>query len=153
MSWSVFDNNVVSAQVHESEATLKRLKSVYEQTKQQVELDVRQAFNNLRAAEKNIQTTQAAVKQAEEEYRISQVKYAEGVGTNLEVMDSQEKLTEAQTNFYTALYNYNTSRAQLDKAMGVPVYIDTLQYNLAVQDGKSEPEALEVSMVNGNQNQ
>ena len=153
MSWSVFDNNVISAQVHESEANLKRLKSVYEQTKQQVELDVRQAFNNLRAAEKNIQTTQAAVKQAEEEYRISQVKYAEGVGTNLEVMDSQEKLTEAQTNFYTALYNYNTSRAQLDKAMGVPVYIDTLQYNLAVQDGKSEPEALEVSMVNGNQNQ
>ena len=153
ISWSVFDNNVISAQVHESEANLKRLKAVYEQTKQQVELDVRQAFNNLRAAEKNIQTTQAAVRQAEEEYRISQVKYDEGVGTNLEVMDSQEKFTEAQTNFYTALYNYNTSRAQLDKAMGVPVYIDTLQYNLAVQEGKNEPEALEVSLLDGKQNQ
>ena len=152
MSWSVFDNNVISAQVHESEANLKRLKSICEQTKQQVELDVRQAFNNLKAAEKNIQTTQAAVNQAEEEYRISLVKYDEGVGTNLEVMDSQEKLTEVQTNFYTALYNYNTSKAQLDKAMGVPVDIDTLQYNLAVQEGKSESDALANSLLNRNQN-
>ena len=150
MSWSVFDNNVISAQVHESEANLKRLKSICEQTKQQVELDVRQAFNNLKAAETNIQTTQAAVMQAEEEYRISLVKYDEGVGTNLEVMDSQEKLIEAQTNFYTALYNHNTAKAQLDKAMGVPVYIDALRYNIAVDEGKSADDALEISLVEEN---
>lgn len=150
LSWSVFDNNVVNAQVHENEATLSRLQSIYRQTQEQIELDVRKAYNNLTSSEKNISTTQAAVAQAEEEYRIAQVKYIEGVGTNLEVMDAQEKLSEAQTNYYTALYNYNTAKAQLDKAMGVPVAVDALRYNIAVGEGKSAEEALEVSLVEDN---
>ena len=121
LSWNVFDNNVTSAQVRESEATVRRLESVAKQTRESIELEVRQAYNSLLSAEKNILTTGIAVDQAEEDYNISQVKYKEGVGTNLEVMDAQEKLTEARTNYYTALYTYNVSKAQLDKAMGVPV--------------------------------
>ena len=124
MSWSVFDNNVTNAAVKESEATVRRLESVAKQTRESIELEVRKAYNSLIAAEKNIQTTMVAVAQAEEDYSISQIKYNEGVGTNLEVMDAQEKLTEARTNYYTALYNYNVSKAQLDKAMGIPVDVD-----------------------------
>ena len=151
LSWSVFDNNVTGAQVHENEATLRRLQSVYNQTQEQIQLDVRKAYNNLTAAEKNITTMQTAITQAEEEFRIAQVKYIEGVGTNMEVMDAQEKLLEAQTNYYTALYNYNTSKAQLDKAMGVPVTVDAVLYDTAVNDGKSADEALEISSINNNQ--
>lgn len=110
-------------------------------------MDVRKAYNNLIASEKNILTTQVAVKQAEEEYKIAQVKYDEGVGTNLEVMDAQEKLTESQTNFFTALYNYNVSKAQLDKAMGVPIYIDVVLYDESVQNGKSAEMALKNSIL------
>ncbi|MBD3878552.1 MAG: TolC family protein [Quinella sp. 1Q5] len=148
VSWNIFDNNVTSAQVQENEATLRRLQSVYEQTREKIELDVRKAYNNLIAAEKNILTTQTAVKQAEEEYKIAQVKYDEGVGTNLEVMDAQEKLTETQTNFFTALYDYNVSKAQLDKAMGVPIYIDVVLYDESVQNGKSADFALKNSILN-----
>ena len=147
VSWNVFDNNVTSAQVQENEATLRRLQSVYEQTREKIELDVRKAYNNLISAEKKILTTQVAVKQAAEEYKIAQVKYDEGVGTNLEVMDAQEKLTESQTNFFTALYDYNVSKAQLDKAMGIPVYIDVVLYDESVQNGKSADFALKNSML------
>lgn len=153
MSWNIFDNNVTAAQVHENEANLKRLNSIYNQTWAQVELDVRKAYNNLRAAEKNIQNMRTAVERADEEYRISQIKYVEGVGTNLEVMDAQEKLDEARTNYYSALYTYNTSKAQLNKAMGVPVDIDAAQYNLAVQGGKTSAEALKFSLIKENDNQ
>lgn len=147
ISWNVFDNNVTSAQVHENEATLRRLQSVYEQTREKIELDVLKAYNNLVASEKNILTTQVAVKQAEEEYGIARVKYDEGVGTNLEVMDAQEKLAESQTNYYTALYNYNVAKAQLDKAMGVPVYIDVVLYDESVQNGKSADLAWKDSIL------
>ena len=147
VSWNVFDNNVTSAQVQENEATLRRLQSVYEQTREKIELDVRKAYNNLISAEKKILTTQVAVKQAAEEYKIAQVKYDEGVGTNLEVMDAQEKFTESQTNFFTALYDYNVSKAQLDKAMGIPIYIDVVLYDESVQNGKSADFALKNSML------
>ena len=147
VSWNVFDNNVTNAQVHESEATMRRLQSVANQTREAIELDVRKAYNSLFSAEKNIQTTMTAVAQAEEDYFIAQVKYTEGVGTNLEVMDAQEKLTEARTNYYTSLYNYNVSKAQLDKAMGVPVDIDVPVYVKVEQESKNANEALNKSTI------
>jgi outer membrane protein TolC len=36
-------------------------------------------------------------------------------------MDAELALTQANTNYSQALYDYNTSQAQLDKAMGVRV--------------------------------
>ena len=60
-------------------------------------------------------------------------------------MDAQEKLTESQTNYFTALYNYNVSKAQLDKA--VPVYIDAVLYDESVQNGKSADFALKNSVL------
>lgn len=147
MTWNLFDNNVTAAQVHENEATVKRLQSAANQTRESVELDVRKAYNSLKAAEKQIATTKIAVSQAEEDYNIAQIKYAEGVGINLEVMDAQEKLTEARMNYFTALYNYKKSKAQLEKAMGVPVDIDALLYVQAEQKNKSADEALNASAI------
>ena len=42
--------------------------------------------------------------QAEESYKIAQVRYEESVDILLSVTDAQEKLTQARTNYYTALY-------------------------------------------------
>jgi outer membrane protein TolC len=42
-------------------------------------------------------------------------------------MDAEEKLTTAQSNYYNALYKYNSSKAALDKAMGLMVDLDVTQ--------------------------
>lgn len=118
MSWNIFDNNVTAAQVQQAKAQLKKSESAASQILDEVKLDVHNAYTNLAVARLNISITQDAVKQAQEQYLIAQVRYEEGVDTNLIVMDAQEKLTQAKTNFFTALYSYNTSRAQLFKAMG-----------------------------------
>ena len=136
-----------AAQVHENEATVKRLQSAAVQARESVELDVRKAYNSLKAAEKQIATTKIAVSQAEEDYNIAQIKYAEGVGINLEVMDAQEKLTEARMNYFNAIYSCEVSKAQLEKAMGVPVDIDAMLYVQAEQENKSSDEALTVSTI------
>lgn len=100
-----------------------------------IRLDVRTAYLKLQAAEKNIGTTQVAVEHAQDDYKIAQVRYSAGVGTNLDVMDAEEKLTEARTNYYTALYKYNISKASLDKAMGLPIDIDVVKYRDSRQKG------------------
>ena len=127
-SWNIFDGGITRAQVNQADAALVRAKEVAAQTREQVQLDVQSAFLDLRAAERNIGTTQAAVILGEENYKISQVRYAAGVGTNLDVMDASRKLTEARSNYFTALYNYNTAKASLDRYMGVPVTIDIVRY-------------------------
>ena len=102
------------------------------------QLDVQTAYLRLQAAEQNIKTSKVAVEQAQEDYKIAQVRYSAGVGTNLDVMDADEKLTSARTNYYTALYNYNTSKAALDKAMGKPVDLDITSYRKAEVVGAAQ---------------
>ena len=118
------------------------------EVREQVQLEVQSAFLTLHAAEKNIQTTQLAIASAEEDFKIAQVRYAAGVGTNLDVMDASDKLTQAKNNYYTALYTYNTARASLSKAMGTPVSIDVTRYIAAEADGKSAAEAREDAAIN-----
>lgn len=146
-SWNIFDNGQVTASVEQAKAGLRAAEESAAATKETIQLNVREQYLSLTAAEKNIQTTSKAVEQAEEDYKIAQVRYSAGVDTNLSVMDAQEKLTSARTNYYTALYNYNTSKAALDKAMGIPVDIDVPRYVAAQQAGDTPQKTLDAALL------
>lgn len=120
-SMNIFDSGVTWSKIHAAQEALVQAKESQRQIKDNVELEVRTDYLNLREAEKRITTTQVAVASAEEDYHIAVVRYQAGVGTNIDVMDAQEALTQAKTNYYQALYNYNTSKAALNTSMGVGV--------------------------------
>ncbi|MDF2501403.1 MAG: tolC 1 [Anaerosporomusa subterranea] len=120
-SWNIFDSGLTNSQVRQSQASLEKARQQQQQAKDAAQLEVRQAFLNLKEAEKRIATSQVAVNKAEEDYKIAQVRYTSGVGTNLDVIDSQVALTQAKTNYIQSLYDYNTSRAKLEKAIGAKV--------------------------------
>ena len=149
-SWNIFDGGITRAQVNQADAALTRAKEEAAQTREQIQLEVQSAFLQLHAAEKNIGTTQAAVVLGEENYKIAQVRYAAGVGTNLDVMDASRKLTEARSNYFTALYNYNTAKASLDRYMGVPVEIDVIRYVESEEEGKKAAESREDAALTPN---
>ena len=128
MSWNIFDNNVTEAQVQQAKASMRKAEQKLYETQETIQLDVRKAYLNLLAAEQNIHTTKVAVDQAQEDYKIAQVRYSAGVGTNLDVMDAESKLIQTQTTYITALYNYNTNKAALDQAMGLKVELDVANY-------------------------
>lgn len=136
LSWDIWDNNITQSKVNQSKAAVAKAEAAAENTRQSGDLEVRTAYLNLKAAEKSINTTQVAVDKAQEDYKIAQVRYAAGVGTNLDVMDAEEKLAQAQTNYYTALYNYNSSKAALDKAMGIMVDLDVSKLALPQEAAK-----------------
>ena len=147
MNWNIFDNGVTSAQVNQSKANVRRAQSRARQQIETIELEVHSAYIALKTSELNIETTAAAVSQAEEEFAIAKIRYVEGVDTNLNVMNAQEKVVETRNNYYNALFNFNTARAQLEKAMGVPVTIDALIYDEARRAGKSSPKSLEAAKI------
>lgn len=149
-SWDIFDNGVTNAAVHSAEATLLKAQEASAAKDESIQLEVRTAYLNLQAAEKNIQTTQTAVDQAVEDYKIAQVRYAAGVGTNLDVMDAEEKLTLARTNYFTALYDFNTSKASLDKAMGLPIDIDVVKYQASQQSGNALKQVRKDALLHDN---
>lgn len=115
-SWNIFDGNITKAKIRSADATWDKAAEQVRQTKDNVETEVRQAYLSVQEAYKRIDTTKTAVAKAEEDVNISQVKYNAGAGTNIEVMDAQLALTQAKTNYIQALYDFNVSKAKLDKA-------------------------------------
>ncbi len=72
----------------------------------------------LTKAESNIATSRVAVDKTTEDFSLAQARYSVNLGTNLDVVDAQVELTAAKTAYIQSLYDYNVSKAALDKAMG-----------------------------------
>ena len=89
-----------------------------EQVRQQIRLDVEQAYNtrstNLQAAG----LAQAAVTAAQVNYDSAVAARQEGIGTVLDITTAQATLTQAQNQFVTAVYNFYIADAQLQRALG-----------------------------------
>ena len=122
---NIFDSGVTTSKIHGAEADLAKAHESYRDTVDLVNLDERSNYLNLREAEKRIDTTKLAVSQAEEDYRIAQLRYMNGVGTNTDVLDAQVALTDAKTNYLQAMYDYNTCKTNLETAIGVPMQFPT----------------------------
>lgn len=121
MSWNIFDMGVTKAQVRQADADLLKAQEQARQKLDAIQLEVRTAYLDVHEAEKRIHTSQVSVEKAEEDLKIARVRYRAGVGTNLDVMDAQVALTTAKMNYVQSLYDYNTSKAELDRAMGISI--------------------------------
>ena len=123
LSWNLWDGGSTQAAVKKANAALKVAQEQLLQSRESVELEVRQDYLNVLSYKEQIRATEAAVAQAEEAYKIATVRYSSGVGINLDVLDAELQLNTARTNYITALYNYNISLATLEHAMGIPAVI------------------------------
>ncbi len=121
MTFPIFDGGVTAQKIKEAELRLEQLKLVEAQLRQGIELQVRQAALNLGAAGEELATAGKTIEQAREALRLAQVRFREGVGTNLEVIVAQAALSQADAARVQALFSYNTARAQLERAVGGPV--------------------------------
>ena len=120
-SWSLWDGGATQNKVKVANDTLEKAKEANLANVDAVLLAVQKAYLNLRSAEQTIQSTQTAVAQGQESFRIATLRYRAGVGTNLDVLDAETKLTTARNNYVQALYNYNISIAALEQLTGVPL--------------------------------
>lgn len=55
---------------------------------------------------------------AQNVFNVAQKKYDQGVGSNIEIINAQTALKEAQTNYFNALYDAVIAKVDYDKAMG-----------------------------------
>lgn len=120
-SWNIFDSGLTKSQIKQSQHGLNTAAEQLKQKQNAILLEVRQYYLSLREAEKRIETQKVAVEQARESLIIAEARYDAGVGTNLDVLDAVLALNQARINDVQALYDYNSSMAQLHKAMGLPV--------------------------------
>ncbi len=114
----IFDGFSTKAKVDAARA--KYMQSVIgkDNLSDQVAVDVREACLDLTEAASIIKSQEDNLQDAKEALEISYVRYNNGVGINLDVMDAQVSLANVQKNLAEGIYDYIMGRARLDRLMG-----------------------------------
>jgi outer membrane protein TolC len=80
-------------------------------------LEVETAFFLIQEKEENVLTQIKIIDQAREALRLARLQYAEGGGTQLDVMNAETALNQSRMNYQQSLFEYNVAMAQLKKAL------------------------------------
>ena len=87
-------------------------------TQNQIFLEIQNAYLMLEEKKSQMPVAMLQVKQSKENYELSYGRYRVGEASPTELKDAQILYQQAQLNYYNALYQYNSAKAALEKAIG-----------------------------------
>jgi len=114
----IFDGLSKHYQLQQKKIAREQLSNNRALLEQSIDLEVQQANINMTNALETLITHQRNIELAKEVVRVSKIKYQEGVGSNIEVINAESSLKEAQTNYFAALYDLMIAKVDLMKARG-----------------------------------
>jgi len=118
MNVPIFSGLQRTYRLQQEKINLNKVENALRQVKSGVDLEVRQAILTYQNATRSLESQRLNVSLAENISRVASVKYEQGVGSSLEVMDAETALREAQVNYQSALYDVLLAKLGLDKAYG-----------------------------------
>ena len=102
----------------EARAQLAQAQDARAQMKDAVTFDVTNNYLNLQRTKERIAVAQEGVKQAEENYRITNNKFKQGLSVNTDLLDAEVALLQAKTEYTQALTDFEIAEASLERAIG-----------------------------------
>lgn len=119
----IFDGFSKKYKAVQSANNLQKVRQSYSLLKSSIDLQRSQASITMKNALESMKEQKANLELANEISRVTRVKYQQGVGSNLEVLNAESSIKESQANYFTALYNALVAKVELEKANGT-LYID-----------------------------
>ena len=114
----IWDSGAIAGQVIQQRALLSETKITYDDDVRQVELEIQQAYSNLQQNRELIQSQEKNVELADEALRLAKARLDAGAGVQLDVLNATVQLLTAQSTRLQALFGYNSSLAEFDRATG-----------------------------------
>ncbi len=114
LKWNLFSGFSNIGKVMESKAELKQAKLAYESKIFRNKLDIQQALRSLDQARSQLRFAESSVMQADEDYRIRNNRYEQGMEKTTDLLSAETRLQEAKFQRLNALYQYNLSMATLE---------------------------------------
>jgi len=115
---SIFDGMSTLSKVKEAKARYVQAVLSQENITQQIARDIKQGCLDLRESSAIILSQKDNLEEAKEALNISYISYDNGVGINLDVIDSQVALGQVEKNIASGIYDYLLAQAYLDRTMG-----------------------------------
>jgi outer membrane protein len=119
MNIPIFDGLSKSARIQKNRYTIHQLENQRFYLKDNFQNEIFSAKASLKNDLNILDVQLENLELAQEVFDIARIKYQEGVGSNLEVIDADGALTEAEINYLAALYDGLISKVNLEKALGL----------------------------------
>ncbi|HEX2094288.1 MAG TPA: TolC family protein, partial [Longimicrobiaceae bacterium] len=118
VSWPLFDGLRTRSDVQLARAQARMAEAEAEQIQEQARIEAARARSELARAQALFDAGRQNVAEAEEAFRIASLRFARGLGTQLEVSDAQFALLTARTNEARAVHELYLATAGLARALG-----------------------------------
>src|SRR6266571_3865882 len=114
----IFPGGKIHADVLQAEATLRQNRAQLGDLRGRIEYEIRTALLDLAAANEQVQVAQSSVDLANQTLLQARDRFAAGVTDNLEVVQAQESVAQANENYISSLYAHNLAKVELARALG-----------------------------------
>lgn len=134
LNYTLYEGNNTSAAVARARADVIQAKEMKRKTALDISLEIEKAELALQQAEERIQVTGKMVELAEESARLSRERFREGVILSSNLLDTENRLTDARVHASVAKAARTIAIADLRRAAGLPQFNDRQQLPAKVND-------------------
>ena len=114
----IWQGGRTKGQIEVAEAALSQRRAELEDLKGRIESEVRNAFFDLRAAANQVEVARRNIQVATQNLELTRQKFDAGVSDNVEVVQSQEALSTANTDYINSVFAHNLAKLSLARAIG-----------------------------------
>ncbi|MCA0365534.1 MAG: TolC family protein [Bacteroidetes bacterium] len=114
----IYDSGLKRVQIERQKLNIIKIDNTVEMLKESFKLENAQAKINLKNGFETLDAMTRNMDLASEVLRVSKIKYQQGVGSNMEVVNAESDLKQAQNNYFSALYDVLIAKVDLDKSQG-----------------------------------
>ena len=114
----LFQGGAKRAQLSRQKALEEKVVAMKQAASDAVCLEVRRAYYEADASRQQIEVARAVIAQAQESLRINQDRYDSGLTTITDLLGAEDAARRSQTDYWEAVYHFQTSYANLELASG-----------------------------------
>lgn len=118
LNFPIFDGGVTKRRIQEVELLLKQTQEDAKDLERSIALQVRQAYLNLKRAERSIDISGTQVKNAQSSLEVIRGRFQQELAFLLELLDAQTEYAQALTTQVRSFYDYKIARSALQHTMG-----------------------------------
>jgi outer membrane protein TolC len=114
----IFQGGRVQGDTAQARAALNQRKAELEDTLGAIDHDVRTAFIDLDSAADQVGVAESNVSLSHQTLKQSRDRFAAGITTSVEVVQSEQAVAQADADYISAVYQHNLAKITLSRAMG-----------------------------------
>jgi outer membrane protein TolC len=118
VSVTLWNGGRISSDIQQAEAALTQRRAELEDTRSQIESDVRNAYLDLEAAANQVMVAQQNIDLMEETLAETRQRFEAGVSQSYDIVQSQQSVANARLDYIDSVFAHNVAKLSLARALG-----------------------------------